>query len=78
VEQMKVETLKIGDVEDPYLMAAAPIYDWQKTKKGRWIMSHAVEQPSFYCKPNKFLGYDIEIYADLTTKDRLMFLLLFV
>lgn len=40
-----VHEIRMGDVEDPDLYAAAPIWDWQQTDAGKFIMEHAVEKP---------------------------------
>lgn len=31
----------MGDVDDVDIYVAQPIYEWQQTDKGRWVMSHA-------------------------------------
>ena len=30
----------MGDVEDPQLYAAAPLYDWEQTEYGKWCKKH--------------------------------------
>jgi hypothetical protein len=35
----------IGDVEDPDLFVADPIYKWQQTPAGQFVMEHAEEKP---------------------------------
>ena len=40
-----VHEIRMGDVEDPDLWVADPIYDWQQTESGKFIMEHAVEKP---------------------------------
>jgi hypothetical protein len=40
-----VHEITIGDVEDPDLWVADPIYKWQQTEPGKFIMEHAVEKP---------------------------------
>jgi hypothetical protein len=40
-----VHEIRMGDVEDPDLMVADPIWRWQQTDAGKFIMEHAVEQP---------------------------------
>ena len=37
-----VHTIKMGDVEDPDIYVAAPIWEWQQSDAGRFIMEHAV------------------------------------
>ena len=57
----------MGDVEDPYLYAAFPIAEWQKTEHGRWCMEHAVGEPVIYCNadPNTW-GYQVKITGELS------------
>lgn len=31
----------MGDVEDPDIYAAEPIWQWQQTTQGQWVMQHA-------------------------------------
>ena len=40
-----VHTIRMGDVEDPDLMVADPIWQWQESEAGKFIMEHAVEKP---------------------------------
>jgi hypothetical protein len=40
-----VHEIRLGDVEDPDLWVASPIYEWQQTAPGKFIMEHAVEAP---------------------------------
>ena len=62
-----VEQIYMGDSDDPYLMAAFPLDDWQKTEKGQWIMAHASEKPVFHCLVDPVrMGYQIQISAVLT------------
>lgn len=38
----------IGDIEDPELYAAKPLYEWQNTESGKWILEHAVDRPIWH------------------------------
>ena len=40
-----VHTIKMGDVEDPDIYVAAPIWEWQHTDAGKFVMEHAVGKP---------------------------------
>ena len=40
-----VHRFKIADVEDPTLYAAQPLYDWEISAAGKWIMENSVETP---------------------------------
>lgn len=63
-----VKELRMGDVEDPYLYAAFPISEWEKTEEAKYIKQHVPEgELVFYCDsdPNNW-GFRIRIYAPLT------------
>ena len=32
----------MGDVEDPDIYAAEPVFQWQRSELGRWVTAHAV------------------------------------
>jgi hypothetical protein len=40
-----VHKIKMGDVEDPDLFVAQPIYDWQQTKAGKYVMKNSKPTP---------------------------------
>jgi hypothetical protein len=40
-----VHEFKLGDVDDPILYAAQPLWEWQQTEAGKWVMTHAMEVP---------------------------------
>ena len=40
-----VHEIRMGDVEDPDIYVAAPIWEWQQTDAGKFIMEHAVGKP---------------------------------
>ncbi len=65
-----VHTIRMGDVEDPDLFVADPIWQWQQTEAGKWIMKNSVEQPSWErsVDPNTY-GYLYSIKASLAPKD---------
>ena len=63
-------TFRMGDVEDPYLYAAFPISEWQKTEHGQWVMEHAVGEPKFWCNPDPTnWGYRVAIRGELEEQD---------
>ena len=67
VREVVVHTFTMGDVEDPDLYAAEPLWKWQQSEAGAWVMSHAVETPSWYRIPDVMqYGYRFEIRAKLT------------
>ena len=42
-----VHTFNMGDVEDPEIYAAGPLFEWQNTENGKWVMENAVDKPTF-------------------------------
>jgi len=40
-----VHTITMGDVEDPDLFVAEPIWQWQQTLQGQWVMENATQPP---------------------------------
>jgi len=73
-----VYTFRLGDVEDPAIYAAGPIYEWQKTDAGRWVMDHAVKEPYWTNRVDyNSYGYECNIFARLRESDAVFFNLKF-
>ena len=65
--EYQVHLIHMGDVEDPDLFVAQPIYDWQQTEKGKYIMEHSNPEPMWVrCINHSTYGYDYKIKAYLT------------
>ena len=62
--------IKMGDVEDPDLYVAQPIYEWQQTEEGKWIMEHSNPIP-VWNRHDDFAtyGHTYTITAYLKPKD---------
>ena len=45
---VNVHEFRMGDVEDPDLYAAQPLYDWQQSEMGEWVMARAVDAPEWH------------------------------
>jgi hypothetical protein len=64
-----VHTIRMGDVEDPDLFVAQPIYEWQQTEAGKWIMENSNPTPSWHRNMDyTTYGYTYQIRAYLTHK----------
>lgn len=64
IRTVTVHSFSMGDVEDPDLYAAQPLIDWQNSEQGQWVMSNAVETPSWHRCPDAFhMGYRYAIRA---------------
>lgn len=46
--EITVYSFIVGDVEDPDLYAGEPLYKWQQSEMGKWVMSHALETPVWH------------------------------
>jgi hypothetical protein len=71
-----VHNFRLGDVEDPEIYVAEPIYQWQQTDAGRWVMEHSQPKPEWTLSldANSF-GYRVHITATFSDKDATYFLL---
>jgi len=70
VEEVKtvvVHEFTMGDVDDPDLYAAQPLYEWEHSEQGQWVITHALETPSWYRIPDNLqYGYKYQIRAKLS------------
>lgn len=73
-----VHEFALGDVEDPVLYAAQPLWEWQNTDAGKWVMENAVETPSWgqVADANTY-SYKFRIIAKLTEENATFFKLKF-
>lgn len=55
-----------SDCEDPDILIAEPLYQWQQSEQGQFVMNNAKEQPVWHrsLDPN-ILGWKIKIIAEL-------------
>ena len=66
VREVVVHEFTMGDVEDPDLYAAQPLWEWQQSEIGQWVMANAVETPSWYRVPDMMqYGYKFQVRAKL-------------
>ena len=66
-----VHEFTMGDVEDPDLYAAQPIYEWQQSEAGQWVMEHAVEKPFWHRTVNPYtFGHTYYIIARFSEQDQ--------
>jgi hypothetical protein len=70
IKTVIVHSFILGDVDDPDLYAAQPLYEWQTSEQGQWIMDHAVEQPVWHRMVDPVAyGYKYKITARLKAVD---------
>ena len=72
--KLKVYEFPMGDVEDPEIYAAEPLYKFEKSEQGKWVMEHALEKPVFYIGPcMQTYGYRCRVEAVLSEEDATFF-----
>lgn len=65
-----VHTIRMSDVEDPDLFVAQPIYEWQQSEEGKWIMENSAPTPSWHRElDHNIMGYRYTIRAYLSPKN---------
>jgi len=70
IHRVVVHTFTVGDVEDPDLYAAEPLYKWEQSEEGQWVMANAVETPIWQrANDIAMYGYRYKIIARLRDKD---------
>jgi len=69
IREVVVHKINMGDVEDPDLMIAEPIWNWQQTDAGKFVMDNAVIKPRWERIQNPMLwGWTYIILAELEEK----------
>ena len=51
----------MGDVDDVDIYVAQPIYEWQQTEQGKWVMQHAHDLTYHTAPDPRSFGYRITI-----------------
>ena len=70
IKTVVVHRFQLSDVDDPDLYAAQPIWEWEQSEMGKFVMRHAVDQPVWRRNMNISLyGYEYAIVAKLTARD---------
>ena len=68
---VRVHEFNMGDVEDPDLYASEPLWQWQDSEAGRWVMEHAVDPPFWHRMVNPYtFGWTYYIIARLEEQDQ--------
>jgi len=69
IHTIVVHKINMGDVEDPDLMVAEPIYKWQQSDAGKFVMDNAVIVPKWERYLNdQYIGWTYAIIAELEAK----------
>ena len=71
-----VHEFSMGDVDDPDLYAAQPLWEFERSEKGQWVIEHALEEPIWQRQIDHFsFGYRYKVAARLTEQDITYFML---
>lgn len=63
-KELTVHSFTMGDVEDPDLYAAQPLYEWQESEFGQWVMKNAADTPTWHRQADPIsYGYKYVIRA---------------
>ena len=69
IHKVVVHKFTMSDVEDPDLYAAQPIWEWQQSEAGQFVMKHAVDKPEWHKHMDPmFMGYRFLIVAEMEKK----------
>jgi hypothetical protein len=70
IHKVAVHRFMMGDVEDPDLYAAEPLWNWQQSEAGKWVMEHSIETPMWMRYiDNLTFGHNYAIIAWLKEQD---------
>ena len=65
-----VHEFTVGDVEDPDIMAGEPLWNWQQSEAGAWIMENAAQTPYWTQHMDmNILGHRYRIMARLSEQN---------
>lgn len=69
IHKVVVHRFRLGDVDDPDIYAAHPIWEWQQSDMGKFVMENAIETPEFHKFTDTYhYGYSYAITAELEKK----------
>jgi hypothetical protein len=73
---MIVHSFTMADVEDPEIYAAEPLLKWEKSEAGQWVMTNALETPTWHTfADHNTYGIRCVIKARLSEEDATFFTL---
>ena len=66
-----VHSFLLGDVEDPDLYAGQPLWEWQESEAGAWVVEHAADKPYWVRRTDPYnYGFRYYVFARLTEPDQ--------
>jgi hypothetical protein len=74
MKKITVVKLKMADNDDPWLYAAQPIWNWEQSEQGKWVIDHSVQPLEFSVFPCiDTYGYDVAVQATLSEQNLTFF-----
>lgn len=78
IHRVVVHRFQLSDVDDPDLYAAQPMWEWQNSEAGKFVIQNAVVQPEWHKNVSYLtMGYQYAIIAELEKKKLAEFYLKF-
>jgi len=69
IHKVVVHKFDLADCEDPDIYAAVPMFDWERSEAGQFVMKHAVDNPVWHRHMDPmWMGYRYVITAELEKK----------
>ena len=68
MQKINFHSFGMGDVEDPELYAAQPLYEWQKTEQGQWVMKNCADPQYIVRADVNTFGNKIIVYGEVEDK----------
>lgn len=77
IHKVVIHRFQVNNFEDPDLYAGEPLWHWQQTPQGQFIMKHAVDKPEWRRHENLTMGYEYAIIVEIEKKKLTEFYLKF-
>jgi hypothetical protein len=66
-------SFRMGDVDDVDIYVAQPIWEWQQTEQGQWVMAHC-KNPLYTIHPDgQGWGHRVILYGELEDQHAVFF-----
>lgn len=69
IHKVVIHRFLVSDVDDPDLYASQPMWDWQNSEAGQFVMKHSMSQPEWHRNiSHATITYEYAIVAELEKK----------
>lgn len=68
IHTVVVNRFRISEAEDPDLLAGEPLWQWQQSEMGQWVMAKAVQTPEWH-RNNSLVDWQIHYAIVAKLKD---------